>query len=466
MITLSEYILKLSCSLAVLYLFYRIVLHRLTFYQWNRIYLLGYALLCFLLPVINIAPWLAEHQSAGTLGAYIPVINKYSSPALNPETHWEYTQWMALILFSGIGILLARLLLRYRSLRQMHNSAILWQEEKNIRLMDTEAVSSPFSFGNSIYVNRSLHGQQELERIVQHELVHVTGKHTIDLVCSELLCILNWYNPFAWLIRKAIRQNLEFIADRQVLARGYDRKEYQYLLLKVTSDPQYSIVNHFNIRNLKKRIFMMNKIKSASLNLTRFLFALPLLMIILLAFRSERAQTSFTTNDIPNSVMAINDTIPAKHLDNLKKTKEKHNGNTASSAVKNPLYIVNEVVMANKFDLESIPKDDIESVVVLKNQAAVNKYGTAAKNGAVEITILKRLQLIGDSSSALHNDPNTQPLLLIDGRETPYTIPIDKVISPDSIQSVVIIKDKSARDKYGDRGKNGVIEVTTKKAAK
>ncbi len=52
------------------------------------------------------------------------------------------------------------------------------------------------------------------------------------MIWAEVLCILNWYNPFAWLIKKVIRQNLEFIADQKVLQNGLDKKQYQYLLLK------------------------------------------------------------------------------------------------------------------------------------------------------------------------------------------------------------------------------------------
>ena len=159
-----------------------------------------------------------------------------------------------------------------------------------MQLYETNAVVSPFSFGNAIYFNRLLHTEDELQRIIQHEFVHVKQKHTIDLLTAELLCVINWFNPFAWAIRYSIRQNLEFIADNKVIANGIDKKEYQYLLLKVTGVPQYSITGNFNFSNLKKRIAMMNKMKTARLHLAKFLFIVPLLVIMLLAFRSKREQ--------------------------------------------------------------------------------------------------------------------------------------------------------------------------------
>jgi Zn-dependent protease with chaperone function len=66
----------------------------------------------------------------------------------------------------------------------------------------------PFSFGNSIFINRQLHSEDELREIIRHEFVHVKQKHTADILWAELLCMLNWYNPFAWALKNAMRQNL------------------------------------------------------------------------------------------------------------------------------------------------------------------------------------------------------------------------------------------------------------------
>jgi hypothetical protein len=59
-------------------------------------------------------------------------------------------------------------------------------------------------------------------------------------------------------IKRSIRQNLEFIADNKVVENGIDKKQYQYLLLKVIGNNQYSIATKFNFSSLKKRIAMMN----------------------------------------------------------------------------------------------------------------------------------------------------------------------------------------------------------------
>ena len=311
-----QYLIKFSISLAVLYVFYRAVLRPLTFYQWNRFYLLCYSLLSFVIPFIDISSYVL-HSSNQQLVNIIPAVTSYSftkTVQLAVEVSWiqrlSTTDWLLIAFGTGALVMLVKIFVQYIALRNIRRGAVLLNENSDVRLYETIAAVSPFSFGNAIYFNRSLHTEEELQRIIQHEFVHVKQKHTIDLLLGELLCVVNWYNPFAWLIRYSIRQNLEFIADNNVVANGLDKKEYQYLLLKVVGIPQYSIANNFNFSNLKKRIAMMNKMKSAKLHLTKFLFVLPLLVLLLLAFRNkihEQGEFVFTgiiyNNEEPLLVM-------------------------------------------------------------------------------------------------------------------------------------------------------------------
>ncbi len=181
--------------------------------------------------------------------------------------------------------------------------------DKGMRLYQVSGNIIPFSFGNSVFINSELHTEDELREIIRHEYVHVKQKHTIDILWSEWLCIINWYNPFAWLLRSAIRQNLEFIADDKVLEKGVDRKQYQYLLLKVIGNTHFSIAQKFNFSSLKKRIAMMNTLRSAKLNLTRFLFILPLLAVVLIAFRQKQQDPS-KHGTVSNPTIFSADTVP------------------------------------------------------------------------------------------------------------------------------------------------------------
>ena len=291
------YILKLSICLSVVFLFYYFILQKLTFYNWNRYYLFIYTVVAFYIPLIDISSMLKQSdlQSAKLLqwvpamGNYQYVNNAASAVPLSVNTI------IMLLLLSGMLVALGRLFIQFISFRQLKKKAQpVYNNEMKVYQVDANII--PFSFGNSIFINPQLHSQAELQDIIRHEFVHVKQQHSIDIIWSELLCVINWYNPFVWLIKKAIRQNLEFIADDKVLQNGLSKKDYQYLLLKVTGNNQFSIATQFNFSSLKKRIAMMNKMKSAKLHLIKFLFLLPLITVLLLAFRNEWKVPAATKN--------------------------------------------------------------------------------------------------------------------------------------------------------------------------
>jgi hypothetical protein len=93
-------------------------------------------------------------------------------------------------------------------------------------------------------------------------------------------------------LRRAIRQNLEFIADSKVLQAGMNKKEYQYLLLKVIGNNHFSIASKFNFSSLKKRIAMMNKMRTARVHILKFLFIMPLVAVLLIAFRTKQHESN------------------------------------------------------------------------------------------------------------------------------------------------------------------------------
>jgi beta-lactamase regulating signal transducer with metallopeptidase domain len=322
---LFVYILKLSITLAVVYLFYHFVLRKLTFYTWNRWYLLGYSLLSFFIAFFNITPLFQNgFVSYNKTLQFVPSIDFYSgdiSMGKNAvgigQSNWNNWSLCLFIVATGAVVLSLRLIIQYFSFLNIRRKAELLSESET-KIYHVEADIIPFSFGNSIFINKQLHSLEELQEIVCHEFVHVKQKHSIDILWSELLCIACWYNPFSWLLKRSIRQNLEFIADSKVLEGGMNKKEYQYLLLKVIGNNHFSIASKFNFSSLKKRIAMMNKMKTARMHIVKFLFILPLVAVLLIAFRKKEHEANSTRSQLRNesrtitlsSVSAVNDTIP------------------------------------------------------------------------------------------------------------------------------------------------------------
>ena len=284
-----EYMVKISVFLAVTYTFYYLLLKHITHYAWNRWFLLTCTILSFIVPAININLFVQQ----GQLGhiyfiSKVPVIYSGSGATGAAQAASLFTvQNIASVIFvGGILLLMARLAIQYLSLKKLQATAKLVSNgDGDIKLYHLDSGIAPFSFSNSIYCNKEMYNQQELEEVIRHELVHVRQKHTVDVLVAELLCILNWYNPFAWMIKAAIKENLEFIADDKVLQHGVSKQGYQYLILKVTGNMPYAIANSFNFSSLKKRIAMMNKNRTSKLHLLKFVFMVPLACILLLAFR-------------------------------------------------------------------------------------------------------------------------------------------------------------------------------------
>jgi hypothetical protein len=290
-------------------LFYQLVLRKLTFYNWNRYYLLGYSLLSFFVAFIDISPAMKEKKwdRAGFV-QWVPVINSHEIPATGENDPGFFTipNILGVLLIMGMVVMSGRLVIQLVSFKRLARKAQIVSQE-GMKFYQVNDSIIPFSFGNSIFLNRHLHSEQELQEIIRHEFVHVKQKHTIDIIWCEILCLLSWYNPFAWVLKASIRQNLEFVADNKVLENGVCKKEYQYMLLKVIGNNQFSIAQKFNFSSLKKRIAMMNTLKSTRLNLVRFLFIFPLIAAMLLAFRSVQRESLTPTkyNNAVHSTMGI-----------------------------------------------------------------------------------------------------------------------------------------------------------------
>lgn len=319
-----DYLLKVSIALTVVYLFYQLVLRRLTFYNWNRWYLVGYSLLCFFIPFMNITDFLFRHElQQNNLIQIIPSFQQIQL-VQQQEAFWNAGTIMLAVFTTGVLLMGIRVLLQLVSLKKIKTKATLLNSGE-VKLYHINESIVPFSFHDSIYINKEQHTEAELKEIILHEFVHVKQKHSIDILLAEILCIVLWFNPVAWLMRKAIRQNLEFIADHKVLEEGLDKKQYQYLLLKVVGNSQYSITPKFNFSSLKNRIAMMNKMKSAHVQIIRFLFVLPLIAVLLLAFREVKLQER--KQEFLQPTALLTDTVPTDNISSVDVTKENGKNN-------------------------------------------------------------------------------------------------------------------------------------------
>lgn len=293
----AEYFLKVSIAISIVCILYQLLFKRLTFYSWNRYFLLIYSVFSFILPFIDISPALERGslndnvfvQIIPALQNTAPIGAKLNFAPADIVTIWTPWNIALAIIAAGIAVMLVRFIAQLLSLRKIVSNAKL-MDAGSAKIYQLDKNIPPFSFGRSVFINRNMHDQADLDDIIRHETIHVKQRHTIDILWAELLCVINWYNPFAWWLKNSIKQNLEYIADNGVIENGASKKEYQYLLLKAVGNRYLPVASPFNFSSLKSRIAMMNKVKSARPHLLKFLFVVPMAAIMILACRKKEQQ--------------------------------------------------------------------------------------------------------------------------------------------------------------------------------
>lgn len=275
-------LLKINLVLILFAAAYYFILRRLTFYVINRIFLAFGILFSTIYPFIDLTDFF--HKQNNQAVAFVPEINQQVKSLVPSGFIGEYWQWIGVLFYVGVAFMAFRLIVQFVSLYKMHKKSAPGSVANfDVRILDEPV--SPFSFWQTVYINPSLHQERELQTILEHEQIHVKQWHSLDIILAELSVVFYWFNPGVWLMKRAVKENLEFITDEKILKKGVDKKAYQYSLLDVGNlMPAVQIVNNFNLSDLKKRIKMMNAKRSSKLTLSRYMLVLPILLATTLAF--------------------------------------------------------------------------------------------------------------------------------------------------------------------------------------
>lgn len=280
------YLLQVNLGIILFYALYKLICTRDTLFNSRRLILLLSLILPFIIPLIDIREWMETRESLVMLTNFdysttIPEIVVGTAGTEPGNQVFVISEWIKNIYIAGILALSVRLIVQAISLYMI----ILRTPEKTvngIRIKCMKDMSGPFSFFNWIFLNPDNVKEEEISEILTHEMAHVRQKHSIDVIISELVNICCWINPFAWLMKREVRLNLEFLADRKVMDAGFATKSYQYHLLGLTYSHKYGLSNNFNFSHLKQRIIMMNKKKTNGAGHIKYaLFAIPAFALLL-----------------------------------------------------------------------------------------------------------------------------------------------------------------------------------------
>ena len=276
MMTFLTYQLKVAVIMAVFYIFYRLFLIKDSWHRLNRIVLLSTAMLSFLLPVCIIT----IHKTEVLPMPVAQLMQAVSSTPAQSSIPWWHIALMA-VYTAGVVFVLARVIasvLRVRNIIKDARKEVL-ADGTAVYIMPGNAAS--FSWMGHIVISEADWNNNETA-IIRHEKAHVALRHSIDVLITDIIAAIQWFNPAIWMLRIDLRAVHEYEADDTVLRSGTDLRSYQYLLIsKAAAMNGYTIANNFNHSILKNRIFMMEKETSTRRSLLRALYLLPLVCISL-----------------------------------------------------------------------------------------------------------------------------------------------------------------------------------------
>lgn len=416
------YILQSAVCLAILFLFYSILLSRETFYRYNRVALLCLIPLSFVLPLCHL-PLFTESESA----APVPVVILDNLSAFSYVTdEVEATAApvpvalvTAIVLYwAGVVFFVARYIVTIVRLLQLMSSGRRVTDDEGRQIIVLPRSIAPFSWFGRIVLSEEDYAAHSRE-ILLHESAHIRKRHSLDLLVADLCTWLQWFNPAAWLLKRELQTVHEYEADAEVIDQGIDARQYQLLLIKRSVGSKfYCVTNHFNHNKLNKRITMMLKKKSNRKATWKYLYVIPVALCTVTVF--ARPEVSERLDEIASTDL---------------------------------------LAMLDKVDSQSAT-DQSQMVI------------TAASNSNQTNTLNVNIDESGDSSQGnklkINITENGKPasmdsaLCIVDGKKVSRE-EIDK-LSPDQIKSVTVLKGKMAVEKYGDEAKGGALLISTKES--
>ena len=277
-----DYLLKANGLVVLLFLFYFIFLKNETFFRSIRNYFIIGLLIVLAIPLIEIPIYVEAVTSQIDLLNY----NEISSESISIKTI-DWTQMLGVIYLLGVTFFSLKFLTQLSSLGILVSKHKMVKQGK-LYFIETSKNIAPFSFFNIIIYNKSQFTLDELKHVINHEKAHAKQWHSIDTILTHLLLITFWFNPFVWLYKKAVQQNLEFLADAFALKLAENEKQYQLTLLKTCSTSFCTeITNNFYKSLIKKRILMLHKNRSKNKNQWKYAILLPLLIAFVSTFNTK-----------------------------------------------------------------------------------------------------------------------------------------------------------------------------------
>lgn len=286
-------------ALALLYTCIIPLLEKETFHRLNRLLILGCLVLSFAIPLV--------HFTGGTNPTVDMVRQAVQLPEVlingnaSEQSVWSWADIMTCIYIIGVvAIFTMTVVQTVRLTRQLRQCEHITDNRGNTIVL-TDCATSPFCLFHYIVMSRDDYANNR-SYILTHEQEHIRLGHSIDLVVLQAATIIQWFNPFVWLIGKNLKAIHEFEVDEAVLNKGIDATQYQkFLVIKAVGNRLQPFANNLNKESLKRRIIMMNQKKSNRWMMLKALFVIPVATLAVSVFANGTDVSNMAKETTPTA---------------------------------------------------------------------------------------------------------------------------------------------------------------------
>ena len=511
------FIIKSAITLALLYSVFFLFLSKETFHRFNRLMLIGIMIASFVVPMFHIT---TEHptiinqevqQMEQLMQDEIIVIYEDEASEVQPQITWvQALKWVYL---AGVAVMLIITIIQVTNLVRLMCKGMRQTDEQGNTIILIHGDIPPFSIFKYIVMSVKDYETGRLY-ILTHEQEHIGLGHSYDLLLIQVLKIIQWFNPFVWFISRDLKTIHEYEADQAVINQGIDAKQYQlFLVKKVVGNRLQPFTNNLNHGSLKKRIAMMYQKKSNRWLMLKSLCAIPVIALTVGAFATPAAMkpvealvTTLEDQNLPSPVLQSEREILANEVSNEPSNLLAPIGETGKGSEDVPDIKPGQVLTGQVTDEKGAP---LQTANLTEQDEQGRIYANAVTdiNGNFAIKIVNpehniRVSYVGcktfltkvsnmpkkvklppndliqvvDVNARKRDVAGGEPLLVVDGvimqgvehLDVNGSDPIEDLmqkefgIKQSDIESVTVLKDGAATAIYGEKGKNGVIEIKTK----
>ena len=255
------YALESSICLALSYIAGRLVTGKDRHYSGTRAYWLLSIILAFVLPFLAQSVPVSTHEE-GMVNAGVPAVSAMADSGESGDggfsidaTSADMVVHIVMIAYlAGAALMMIMYALSYIRLMSYFRKCSS-TESLGVGVLCVDENIQPFSWMDKIVMSRRDIGDRY---VLRHELAHKELHHSADILLVDMMIILQWFNPFAYLVKKELFKVHEYQADAVVISSGADAFEYEMKILERASGKSLVMPgSHFSRVSVKDRIQMM-----------------------------------------------------------------------------------------------------------------------------------------------------------------------------------------------------------------